>query len=127
MWARLTVSPSSQREMTDQVDKSSKNVGRTVTSRTDEKARRALHAWSCANAITASCWDIFPRRLNADGAAPRKYWTSKGVRAAEGNRRDAVALVRRASIRARSRRGSTMSRSGSFRACTCVVHIATVA
>jgi len=80
-----------------------------------------------SNAITASCWDIFPRRLNADGAARRKYWTSKGVRAAEGNRRDAVALVRRASIRARSRRGSTMSRSGSFRACTCVVHIATVA
>src|SRR5436309_12876302 len=94
MWARLTVPPSSQREMTDQVDKSSKNVGRTVTSRTDEKARRALHAWSCANAITASCWDIFPRRLNADGAARRKYWTSKGARAAEGNRRDAVALVR---------------------------------
>jgi len=35
-----------------------------------------------SNAITASCWDIFPRRLNADGAARRKYWTSKGVRAA---------------------------------------------
>ncbi|TMC25482.1 MAG: GNAT family N-acetyltransferase [Chloroflexi bacterium] len=47
-----------------------------------------------SNAITASCWDIFPRRLNADGAARRKYWTSKRVRAAEGNRRDAVALVR---------------------------------
>jgi GNAT superfamily N-acetyltransferase len=47
-----------------------------------------------SNAITASCWDIFPRRLNADGAERRKYWQSKGVRAAEGNRRDAVAAVR---------------------------------
>ena len=55
---------------------------------------RDLESLMRSNAITASCWDIFPRRLNADGAARRKYWRSKGVRAAEGNRRDAVALVR---------------------------------
>lgn len=47
-----------------------------------------------SNAITASCWDMFPRRLNADGAARRAYWKAKGVRAADGNHRDAVAAIR---------------------------------
>jgi GNAT superfamily N-acetyltransferase len=47
------------------------------------------------NSITGSCWDIFPRRINAAGAARRAYWRAKGVTAAEGNRRDAVAIVKR--------------------------------
>jgi GNAT superfamily N-acetyltransferase len=47
------------------------------------------------NSITRSCWDIFPRRVNADGAARRAYWRAKGVTAAEGNRRDAVAILKK--------------------------------
>ena len=47
------------------------------------------------NSITRSCWDIFPRRLNADGAARRAFWKKKGLTHAEGNRRDAVAIVRK--------------------------------
>jgi GNAT superfamily N-acetyltransferase len=47
------------------------------------------------NSITASCMDIFPRRLSADGASRRAHWKSRGVPAGEGNRRDAAAIVRR--------------------------------
>ena len=46
------------------------------------------------NAITGSCWDIFPRRTNKDGEARRAYWKAQGVAPSEGNRRDAGALVR---------------------------------
>lgn len=46
------------------------------------------------NSIAASCLDMFPRRLNADGERRRGYWKARGVTAGEGNRRDASAVVR---------------------------------
>jgi GNAT superfamily N-acetyltransferase len=46
------------------------------------------------NSITASCWDIFPRRLNAEGVRRREHWKAKGVGASDGNRRDIGTLVR---------------------------------
>ena len=46
------------------------------------------------NSITGSCWDIWPRRLNAEGAARRAYWKAKGVTASEGNRRDIATVIR---------------------------------
>ncbi len=47
------------------------------------------------NSITGSCWDMFPRRLNADGASRRAYWGAKAVAPGEGNRRDAATLIRK--------------------------------
>lgn len=46
------------------------------------------------NSITGSCWDIWPRRLNAEGEKRRGHWKAKGVSASDGNRRDITALVR---------------------------------
>jgi|GEM_PF-4548750 len=46
------------------------------------------------NSITGSCWDIWPRRLDAKGAARRAYWKAKGVTASEGNRRDIATVIR---------------------------------
>ncbi|MDP9280764.1 MAG: GNAT family N-acetyltransferase [Chloroflexota bacterium] len=59
------------------------------------KARLAdFEALMKTNSITASCWDIFPRRLNAEGVRRRAEWKAKGVSASEGNRRDIASLVR---------------------------------
>ena len=46
------------------------------------------------NSITGSCWDIWPRRLSAEGAARRAFWKAKGVTASEGNRRDVARIIR---------------------------------
>ena len=46
------------------------------------------------NSITGSCWDIWPRRLNEEGAARRAFWKAKGVAAGEGNRRDIATIIR---------------------------------
>ena len=46
------------------------------------------------NGITGSCWDMWPRRLNPEGAARRAFWKAKGVTASEGNRRDVAQIVR---------------------------------
>jgi len=46
------------------------------------------------NSITASCWDIFPRRLNAEGVRRRAFWKAKSVSSSDGNRRDIATLVR---------------------------------
>jgi GNAT superfamily N-acetyltransferase len=45
------------------------------------------------NGITGSCWDIWPRRLGADGAARRAFWKAKGVTVSEGNRRDIAKII----------------------------------
>ncbi|HUQ41049.1 MAG TPA: hypothetical protein VM052_00965, partial [Candidatus Limnocylindrales bacterium] len=59
------------------------------------KARRAdFEALMKTNGITGSCWDIWPRRLNAEGEDRREYWKAKGVAVSEGNRRDMAALIR---------------------------------
>jgi len=59
------------------------------------KARQKdFEALMKTNSITGSCWDIWPRRLNADGAARRAYWKAKGVSASEGNRRDIATVIR---------------------------------
>jgi GNAT superfamily N-acetyltransferase len=55
---------------------------------------RDFEALMKTNSITGSCWDIWPRRMNAVGAKRRAYWQSKGVALSEGNRRDAVAIVK---------------------------------
>jgi GNAT superfamily N-acetyltransferase len=60
------------------------------------KARLAdFEALMKTNGITGSCWDMFPRRLNAEGVRRRAFWKAKGVAASEGNRRDVAALVRK--------------------------------
>lgn len=46
------------------------------------------------NGITGSCGDIWPRRLNTEGAARRAYWKSKGVSVSDGNRRDIATIIR---------------------------------
>jgi GNAT superfamily N-acetyltransferase len=46
------------------------------------------------NGITGSCWDMWPRRLNAAGEARRAHWKSRGVSVSEGNRRDIGGVVR---------------------------------
>jgi GNAT superfamily N-acetyltransferase len=46
------------------------------------------------NGITGSCWDMWPRRLNAEGAARHAHWKSKGVSVSEGNRRDIATIIR---------------------------------
>ena len=46
------------------------------------------------NSITGSCWDMFPRRLNAGWNERNAYWKARGIRGSDGNRRDLVALVR---------------------------------
>ena len=60
------------------------------------KARQAdFEAVMRTNGITGSCWDMFPRRLNAEGTVRHAYWRSKGVALGEGNRRDMAALIRK--------------------------------
>jgi GNAT superfamily N-acetyltransferase len=59
------------------------------------KARQKdFEALMKTNAITGSCWDIWPRRMSPDGAARRAFWKAKGVTASEGNRRDAAQMIR---------------------------------
>jgi GNAT superfamily N-acetyltransferase len=59
------------------------------------KARLAdFEALMKTNGITGSCWDVWPRRLGAAGAARRAYWKAKGVSVGEGNRRDIGRVVR---------------------------------
>lgn len=59
------------------------------------KARlKDFEALMKTNGITGSCWDIWPRRLNAAGAARHAYWKAKGVSVSEGNRRDIATIVR---------------------------------
>jgi len=60
------------------------------------KARQAdFEAVMRTNGITGSCWDMFPRRLNAEGTVRHAYWRAKGVKLGEGNRRDMAALIRK--------------------------------
>jgi GNAT superfamily N-acetyltransferase len=59
------------------------------------KARlRDFEALMKTNGITGSCWDIWPRRLSAAGAARQAHWKAKGVSVGEGNRRDIATIIR---------------------------------
>jgi len=59
-----------------------------------KERQKDFEALMKTNGITGSCWDIWPRRLNAAGAKRREQWQSKGVSASEGNRRDIVTIIR---------------------------------
>jgi GNAT superfamily N-acetyltransferase len=63
---------------------------RTIT----KERQKDFEALMKTNSITGSCWDIWPRRLNAEGAARRAFWKAKGVTASEGNRRDIARVIR---------------------------------
>lgn len=69
---------------------------RRIVIRPITKARSAdFVALMETNSITRWCLDMWPRRTNSDGVARRAYWKSKGVSAADGNRRDGAALIRK--------------------------------
>ena len=59
-----------------------------------KERQKHFEALMKTNGITGSCWDIWPRRLSAEGTARRAYWKAKGVTASEGNRRDIAKVLR---------------------------------
>jgi GNAT superfamily N-acetyltransferase len=59
-----------------------------------KERQKDFEALMKTNGITGSCWDIWPRRLNAAGAKRREHWQSRSVSVSEGNRRDIAAIVR---------------------------------
>ena len=60
-----------------------------------KERQKDFEALMKTNGITGSCWDMFPRRLNAEGTVRHAYWRAKGVKLGEGNRRDMAALIRK--------------------------------
>jgi GNAT superfamily N-acetyltransferase len=59
-----------------------------------KERQKDFEALMKTNGITGSCWDIWPRRLNPEGAARRAFWKAKGVAPSEGNRRDIAQIIR---------------------------------
>jgi GNAT superfamily N-acetyltransferase len=60
-----------------------------------KERRKDFEALMRTNSITASCWDIWPRRMSPAGVKRRAYWKARGVAPSEGNRRDIATLIRR--------------------------------
>jgi GNAT superfamily N-acetyltransferase len=58
-----------------------------------KERQKDFEALMKTNGITGSCWDIWPRRLSAEGASRRAHWKAKGVTASEGNRRDIAKII----------------------------------
>ena len=58
-----------------------------------KERQKDFEALMKTNGITGSCWDIWPRRLSAEGVARRAHWKAKGVAASEGNRRDIAKII----------------------------------